>query len=249
MNDAVKKMMAQKIARMALTGLGTYAIAHGLADQGAVDAVIGGASYAIVILWNYWDAQGRDELMKELISWRSNSAAKVAPKTTGLIIAGLLLLHPDPSHAQAPNRGPPRLTLQPPITITNAPAKEQANPFDKLNGELMQTILADVTYALARAKAANNTVTIGCWQAWVKLVSAQTSVVKDDAGNTLAEPSPHVFTDAELASEFINELQPNSDLNVGCGAALNASKLAVGQMIGAVLSGGALGLFKLPIVP
>ena len=51
---------------------------------------------------------------------------------------------------------------------------------------------------------------------------------------------------AERASEFINQIQPNSKLYIGCSAALNQSRMAIGQLIAAVLSGGALGLFKLP---
>jgi len=77
-------------------------------------------------------------------------------------------------------------------------------------------------------------------------VTAETKPVTDDGGNALTEPSPHFFTAAERASKFINQLYPNSSLNIGCGAPLNQSKLAVGQMVGAVLSGGALGLFTIP---
>jgi hypothetical protein len=121
------------------------------------------------------------------------------------------------------------------------------SPFDNLTDDLLKKILADVTYAQALAKASNNKVTQACWDAWVNLVTAQTQPVKDAAGNVLPVPDPHFFVTAERASEFINQIQPNSDLNVGCGAALNASRMAIGQLIGAVLSGGALGLFKLPI--
>jgi hypothetical protein len=121
-----------------------------------------------------------------------------------------------------------------------------ASPFDNLTDDVLKKILADVTYAQALAKASGNKVTQPCWDAWVNLVTAQTQPVKDANGNVLALPDPHFFVAAERASEFINQIQPNSDLNIGCGAALNASKMAIGQLIGAVLAGGALGLFKLP---
>lgn len=129
----------------------------------------------------------------------------------------------------------------------NQKSSVQGNPFENLSDDLLKKILADVTYAQALAKASNNKVTQPCWDAWVTLVTAQTQPVKDAQGKELPVPDPHFFVAAERASEFINQIQPNSDLNIGCGAALNASRMAIGQLISAVLSGGALGLFKLPI--
>jgi len=129
----------------------------------------------------------------------------------------------------------------------NAKSSLQGNPFDNLTDDVLAKILADVTYAKALAKASSNDVTLPCWTAWVDLVASQTAPLKDDAGNALAMPDPHFFVAAERASEFINQIQPNSKLYIGCSAALNQSKMAVGQLISAVLSGGALGLFKLPV--
>ena len=119
------------------------------------------------------------------------------------------------------------------------------NPFDNLTDDLLRKILVDVTYAKALAKASGNDVTLPCWSAWVDLVTSQTQALKDDAGNVLSLPEPHFFVAAERASEFINQIQPNSKLYIGCSAALNQSRMAIGQLISAVLSGGALGLFKL----
>jgi hypothetical protein len=127
------------------------------------------------------------------------------------------------------------------------PAAGGANPFDHLTEDMLKKILVDVTYAKALAKAAGNDVTLPCWTAWVDLVTSQTAPLKDDAGNVLSLPDPHFFVAAERASEFINQIQPNSKLYIGCSAALNQSRMAIGQLISAVLSGGALGLFKLPV--
>lgn len=129
----------------------------------------------------------------------------------------------------------------------NRKSSVAGNPFENLSDDLLKQILADVTYAQALAKASGNKVTQPCWDAWVTLVTAQTQPIKDPQGNPLPVPDPHFFVAAERASEFINQIQPNSDLNIGCGAALNASRMAIGQLISAVLSGGALGLFKLPV--
>jgi hypothetical protein len=174
------------------------------------------------------------------------------PLLLAIGISTLALAWSSPADAQS--RQPPRPTGNPIVDIGNAikgqqqqgQAETDHSPFEKITADVLQKILVDVTYAQALAKATNNTVTLQCWAAWVDLVTKQTQPVKDDAGNVLTEPNPHFFTAAERASEFINQLQPNSSLNVGCGAALNASKMAVGQMISAVLSGGALGLFKVP---
>lgn len=128
----------------------------------------------------------------------------------------------------------------------NQKSSVQGNPFDNLTDDVLRKILADVTYAKALAKAASNDVTLPCWTAWVDLVASQTAPLTDDAGNALNLPDPHFFVAAERASEFINQIQPNSKLYIGCSAALNQSRMAIGQLISAVLAGGALGLFKLP---
>jgi hypothetical protein len=128
----------------------------------------------------------------------------------------------------------------------NQKSSGAGNPFDSLTDDVLKKILADVTYAKALSKAANNEVTLPCWSAWVDLVTSQTAPLKDDAGNPLTLPDPHFFVAAERASEFINQIQPNSKLYIGCSAALNQSRMAIGQLISAVLAGGALGLCKLP---
>ena len=159
--------------------------------------------------------------------------------------------------AEAPAAALPRPPICDPLNLIpgcrnadgsiNQKSPVQGNPFDNLTDDVLKKILADVTYAKALAKAASNDVTLPCWTAWVDLVASQTAPPKDDAGNALTIPDPHFFVAAERASEFINQIQPNSKLYIGCSAALNQSRMAIGQLISAVLSGGALGLFKLPV--
>jgi hypothetical protein len=135
------------------------------------------------------------------------------------------------------------------------------NLLEKLNDDVLAKLLADFTYASARAHATNNTITMPCWDAWVKLLTAQQQPLCGPlapgataptpnacpAGQApLSRPDPHVITTAELASELINELQPNSDLSIACAPTLQASQRNIATLVGAVLSGGALGLFKLP---
>jgi hypothetical protein len=120
----------------------------------------------------------------------------------------------------------------------NQAAGGQGNPLANLTDDVLAKLLADFTYAAARADATKNTVTAPCWHAWVALLTAQQAPLKDAAGKELTRPEPHLVVDAELASELINQLQPNSDLS--------ASQRNISTLVGAVLSGGALGLFKLP---
>ena len=184
-----------------------------------------------------------------------------------IILAAALALTIAPAAAQlkkpaAPEeRVPPAAVARPPLCdplnlipgcrnadgSINQKSGGQGNPFDNLTDDVLRKILADVTYAKALAKAAGNDVTLPCWAAWVDLVTSQTAPLKDDAGNVLTQPDPHFFVAAERASEFINQIQPNSKLYIGCSAALNQSRMAIGQLISAVLAGGALGLFKLPV--
>jgi hypothetical protein len=54
----------------------------------------------------------------------------------------------------------------------NQKSSVAGNPFDNLTDDVLRKILADVTYAKALAKAANNDVTLPCWSAWVDLVTS-----------------------------------------------------------------------------
>jgi hypothetical protein len=125
-------------------------------------------------------------------------------------------------------------------------ASGQANPLANLTDEAIAKLLADFTYAAARAHTTGNTVTAPCWDAWVTLLSAQSQPLKDAGGAVLAKPDPHLVTDAELMSELMNQLQPNSALSIACAPTLQASQRNIATLLGAVLSGGALNLFKLP---
>jgi hypothetical protein len=146
-----------------------------------------------------------------------------------------------------------------------------ANPLAKLTADMRAKLLADFTYANAVAKATNNTITQPCWQQWVSLLAAQQQPVCVPAAAganpatpttatapatpspcpsgqvQLAEPDPHVVTDAEYFSEFIQQLQPNSALSLACAPVLQASQRDMATLVSTVLSGGALGLFKLPV--
>jgi hypothetical protein len=126
--------------------------------------------------------------------------------------------------------------------------KPQGNPLDELARKIAALSLADFKYAAALAHATGNNVTAPCWDEWVKLISAQQQPLTDPAtGAPMQEPDPHLATDMERLSEAIHQLQPNSELSVACAPMASAVQKDAATLISGVLSGGALGLFKLPI--
>jgi hypothetical protein len=122
----------------------------------------------------------------------------------------------------------------------------QADPLDALAAKIKKLSLDDFKYAAALAHATGNNVTAPCWDVWVKLLTAQQQPLDGPDGQPLKAPDPHLATDIELLSEIIRQLQPNSELSVACAPMASAAQKDAGTLIGAVLSGGALGLFKVP---
>jgi hypothetical protein len=158
-----------------------------------------------------------------------------------LAVSALMLLGGD-AFAQS-RKAPPDGAFP---SVFQPPAPPQRNPLDELAQKIARLSLDDFKYAAALAHATNNTVTMACWDEWVKLISSQQAPLKDPQGNDLTEPPVHIATDIERLSEMIRQMQPNSELSVACAPMAQAAQKDVGVLIGAVLSGGAMGLFKLP---
>jgi hypothetical protein len=164
-----------------------------------------------------------------------------------LVIAGaalLALLLPGTASAQAP-----RLTGNPVRDF--APQTSNATRQSELDlvGKLGQLSLPDFQYALALATATKNVVSIPCWQAWVDLLTAQQKGVVGPDGVVLVEPDPHLITNIERMSELLANLRPDSPISTSCAALAGAAGKDAATLIGGILSGGALGLFKLPVIP
>lgn len=158
------------------------------------------------------------------------------------IVAIALVLLSSPALAQAP-RGLPKLPNPFPQE-----QKPPANPLDELAKKIAALSLPDFKYAAALAHATGNNVTAPCWDEWVKLISAQQQPLNDPTtGQPLPEPDPHFATDIERLSEAIRQTQPNSELSVACAPLASSVQKDAATLIGGILSGGALGLFKLPI--
>jgi hypothetical protein len=151
-----------------------------------------------------------------------------------------------PARAQAKLTGNPLRDIGNAVTQGNQKSAVQANPLDDLAAKIKKLSLDDFKYAAALAHATGNNVTAPCWDVWVKLLTAQQQPLDGPDGQPLKAPDPHLATDIELLSEIIRQLQPNSELSVGCAPMASAAQKDAATLIGAVLSGGALGMFKLP---
>jgi hypothetical protein len=124
---------------------------------------------------------------------------------------------------------------------------EQNQMTEDLVAQLGKLALPDFQFALGLSKATNNVVSTPCWQAWVDLLSAQQKSQVDANGNPISEPNPHLATDVEHISELLAALRPDSTLSTGCAALAAAGGKDAATLIQGILSGGALGLFKLPV--
>jgi hypothetical protein len=166
-----------------------------------------------------------------------------------LLVIGLSALASgwvSPARAQAKLTGNPLRDIGNAVTQGNQKSAVQANPLDDLAAKIKKLSLDDFKYAAALAHATGNNVTAPCWDVWVKLLTAQQQPLDGPDGQPLKAPDPHLATDIELLSEIIRQLQPNSELSVGCAPMASAAQKDAATLIGAVLSGGALGMFKLP---
>jgi hypothetical protein len=180
-----------------------------------------------------------------------------------LIAGAAAVILGGPASAQANRQGPRPQQSAPPLTgdpikdIHNAvtgggkalPGQRpnENDPLKALADKIKKLSLDDFKYAAALAHATGNNVTEPCWNVWVKLLTAQQQPLMGPDGTTpLTEPDPHLATDIERLAEMIHQLLPNSELSVACAPMASAAQKDAGTLIGAVLNGGALGLFKLP---
>jgi hypothetical protein len=195
----------------------------------------------------------RSALQKQATQGVTNGFLAQPPKLTILILlaAGLVLLLIMPASAQVPRRQP---TGNPIVDIGNAIKGEQQQAAaarnestEDLVARLGRLALPDFEFALAMSKATNNVVSTPCWQAWVALLSAQQKPLLGTDGQPLTEPTPHLATSVEKISELLGALRPDSTLSTGCAALAAAGGKDAATLIQGILSGGALGLFKLPI--
>lgn len=128
-----------------------------------------------------------------------------------------------------------------------ANAGQNGGKLDQFIEKINQIGLDDLKYALALSKQANNVITTPCWQALVDVVGKQNAEVKDDQGNVLKKPDPHLFVNVEIASQWLSQLQPNSTISLGCAPMAAAAKKDLLNVITGIVGGvGAAGMFPIP---
>lgn len=138
--------------------------------------------------------------------------------------------------------------LTPRLYEIAAPIKPPvAPPTITLDQQVLTQVIADLTYAAALAHATGNKITAPCWDAQLRFIGAWANALKAPDGTDMPMPTPHIITDAERISEIINSIQPDSDVSLACAAMAQATGKAIATIVGAVLTGGAATLFKLPI--
>ena len=251
--------IAGLIARHIMTSLAGALVTLGLlqaSDQNNFISIGSGIMVGVLgLAWSWWQKAGYAKLKVDLANLARNYSALKQSQTKAVVTflalaLGVLLLGgqamaqskkamPEPPAAAAP--------VQLPILFPqNKPGQPQQNPLAELAAKIRALSLADFKYASALAHATGNTVSASCWDEWVKLLTAQQQPLKDADGNALTEPDPHLVTDIERLSEMIAQLQPRSELSVACAPLASTTQKDAATLIGAVLSGGAMGLFKLP---
>lgn len=237
------------------------------------------ASFKDVYQWAFGSSQGSDkkgDVQQDMLRHLTNTPATPSPEgaapapasssppsgagTAAAIILALVfgwqVLGPAVAHAQV--RSPLPLTGDLGKDIKGlAQRNSQADAVPGGSGAPQQLIeklkalsLADLKYALALAKASNNKITTSCWGAWVDLLTTQQQPLKDDAGNDLQEPNPHLFSDVEKFSELAQSLKQGGTIQVGCAALADAAKKDAVQLVTTFISGGAvLPTLGLPLIP
>jgi len=131
------------------------------------------------------------------------------------------------------------------------------NLLECLGDDIINKISPDLEYADALAHQNNNKITAPCLDAILALIQgwqAQVYPIGPDGKpatnlSPLTLPDPHAIVVLERVSELIQQLQPNSTISLGCAPLQAAAQKDITTLVGTVLSGGALGLLKLPIVP
>lgn len=184
------------------------------------------------------------------------SNALVKSVLLALVITALLHVF-TPGRAEAQTRiqqGAQRNDVNRPGGIQAvSPLAPASDSFDlggsKISDAILGKIMPDLRYAAALSKQNNNKITQPCLSAVLALADSWNVEVKDDKGNVLPLPNPHVITFLEKQSQLLRQLQPDSDISLGCSGMAQALRKDVASLVGAILSGGALGIFKLPVLP
>ena len=140
------------------------------------------------------------------------------------------------------------LLLAPPLATAQTRTKI-ATP-EQLWNKIQSASAADLKYAKALADAVGSPgakLRSACYGAWITTIEqAQGAGLKDESGNPLVQPEPHVFSSFEQLAEVSETLQPAGPLMVACAPAWTALKLTATQFFTMAVT-GVVGLSALGI--
>ena len=120
--------------------------------------------------------------------------------------------------------------------------------------KIVNSSIADLTYAQALAKAANtvgSSLRAACYGA-ILTANQQANgnnVLAADGKTPLAKPNPAVITTLEQGAEVLDELQPTAPVMVACAPAANAAKQDVLTFVSTVLAGVAVKAATAGVLP
>jgi hypothetical protein len=172
-----------------------------------------------------------------------------------------------PAMAQTPKKKPDILqNIQEHLQQGSGENSSATPPTSTQKGDLLQyladdaikKILPDLQYSTALAHQNKNVITAPCLDAILGLIQGwqapvypyvATGAAQPASPQALTMPNPHLIVVLERTSELIQQLQPNSTISLGCAPLATAAQKDIATLVGTVLSGGAVGLLKLPIVP
>lgn len=259
------------IARRILTWVGILLVQHGVLgnDPSSVTTFVGACMVLLDVGWSLYEKYARNWVLAHLakatgIAPQSNTtgeavkAATDAAKVAAVIVSAIMvtgMLFSGDASAQQRRTTPPAPPAQPGIQLpfdplhlnTQTSGQTGTTPGGQafhLTDQLIADVLPDLKYAAALAKASNNKITTPCLQAVLDMVTTWQAPLLGADGQPIPLPDKHLITDMERAAELLNALQPDSPLSLGCAATAQAVQKDVATLVGSILSGGALGLFK-----
>lgn len=170
-----------------------------------------------------------------------------------LILAALLIATPalaqradDMARTTAAKKGLPIPLPIDPLGL-NKSAGATGNPLLDIIGAFDTKLEPDLTVALAMATNTKNDLTMKCWAVWLDQIHARQNAMKDAQGNPITMPDPHILTDFERIMEIRAALDPSGPFSQACLPIALRIQMDIQQMLGAVATGGILGLAKFTI--
>lgn len=180
--------------------------------------------------------------------------ADVVAKATAAVLALMIVFAVSPALAQDSGvlRGKSgassgiKLPIDP-LGLNSRAGSASGNPLLDIIGAFDAKLEPDLTVALAMATNTKNDLTAKCWSVWLDQIHARQNAMKDAQGNPIAMPDPHILTDFERIMEIRAALDPSGAFSQACLPIALRIQMDIQQMLGAVASGGILGLAKFTI--